>query len=120
MRRSERRNAHHMKPESCRRQGDRCDRPVLHSQRRHRADQSPEPQEASEPNVPPDRSRVFSSHQVEALPESELELEGFRHGRIMPLVSGDQRITGLGRVRSGREVRWNGYQTRSASGLVSC
>ena len=36
------------------------------------------------------------------------------------LVSGDQRITGLDRVRSGREVWWNGCRTRSASGLGSC
>jgi hypothetical protein len=38
----------------------------------------------------------------------------------MPEVSGDQRITGLGRVRSGREVRWNGCRTRGAGGLLSC
>jgi hypothetical protein len=30
----------------------------------------------------------------------------------MPLVSGDQRITGLDRVRSGREVRWNGCRSK--------
>jgi hypothetical protein len=66
------------------RESHRGEHPVRHSQRRHRADQTPESEKAKEPEAAPDRPRVCDSHEIEALRQSRLDLHRFRHAHRMP------------------------------------